>query len=59
MTQVLTATVLPDPPTDIDFVLVYAGADGLTFNDRFTLAIEMTEVANKVFLSDLEEAGLY
>ena len=59
MTRVLTANVLPDPPADIDFVLIYAGSDGLDWLVREDLALEANKAANEAFLYDLEEAGLY
>lgn len=61
MTQILTATVLPDPLCDIniEFIMVCACADGLHWFDRETLALEVNQAADQNFLLDLEEAGLY
>ena len=61
MTRILSATMLPDPPCDIniEFVTVYASADGLSWFERETLALEANKVADESLLRDLEEAGLY
>lgn len=61
MTRILTATVLPDPPCDIntEFITVYASADGLPWLVREDLARAANKAADQDFLRDLDEAGLY
>ncbi len=55
MTRILSATVLPDPPTDIDFIVIHAGEPALDWRDREYLAYQRNTQAAERLCQDLNQ----